>query len=172
MNTQMFPPASMVLLGTGPKYRAELCDKLDGVELLTDLAWADLEALSDYLKPYGVSAKTTIFREGDSGDFLCVLLKGKVRVYKEDMDARDAALVSTESAGRAIGEMALIDGEPRSATCVTVEDSELVLLTCEAFDRLCHEHPALAVKLLHRIARLLSRRLRSTSGRLVEYLDS
>ena len=160
MNTQMFPPASMILLGTGPKYRAELCDKLDGVELLSDLAWADLEALSNYLKPYGVSAKTTIF------------LKGKVRVYKEDMDARDAALVSTESAGRAIGEMALIDGEPRSATCVTVEDSELVLLTCEAFDRLCHQHPALAVKLLHRIAPLLSRRLRSTSGRLVEHLDS
>ncbi len=172
MNTQMFPPASMVLLGTGPKYRAELCDKLADVELLTDLAWADLEALSDYLKHYGVSAKTSLFRQGDSGDFLCVLLKGKVRVYKEGMDARDAVLVSTESAGRAIGEMALIDGEPRSASCVTVEDSELVLLTCKAFDRLCHQHPALAVKLLQRIARLLSRRLRSTSGRLVEHLET
>ncbi len=68
--------------------------------------------------------------------------------------------------------LALIDGEPRSATCVATEPSVLLALTQAGFQRLCEERPALALKLLTRIAKLMSRRLRQTSGRLVDYLDA
>jgi CRP-like cAMP-binding protein len=68
--------------------------------------------------------------------------------------------------------MALIDGEPRSATCITAMPCKLVILTKENFLRILAEQPGLGVKIVMKIARLLSQRLRKTSGMLVDYLEN
>jgi CRP/FNR family cyclic AMP-dependent transcriptional regulator len=159
----------MVLLGTGKNFHRELCNMMDGVDLFADFEWAEIEILADYLRPYSIVANDYLFREGDPGDFLCVLVQGKIRACKES-DSSHSVLISRESAGRCLGEMALIDNEPRSATCITEEDSVVALLTREAYQRLSRERPALALRLLQKIARLMSRRLRVTSGRLIEHL--
>jgi len=142
---------------------------LDRAELIADCDWCDIEGLAEYFQPYRVEDGCELFREGDAGNFLCVLVEGSVRAFKE-RDASEHVLVSTENAGRSIGEMALIDGEPRSATCISVGESTVLLLTRDAYQLLCRERPALALKLVHRIARLVSRRLRVTSGRLSAHL--
>ncbi len=72
--------------------------------------------------------------------------------------------------GRSIGEMSLIDREPRSASCKVIESATVLLLTREQFEKLSVEHASIALKLLMRITRLMSRRLRMTSGQLVEHL--
>jgi CRP-like cAMP-binding protein len=66
--------------------------------------------------------------------------------------------------------MALIDQERRSATCRAESDCELLTISTESLHKLSVEHPRLAYRFMFCLARLLSRRLRRTSGMLVEYL--
>ena len=162
---------TMRLLGSGRAYQQELMALMARVELLADLSGREPEMLSHYLQAYAADPGCVIFSEGDPGHYMCLLVSGRVKTYKES-DAEHQAEVANESRGRSIGEMALIDGEPRSATCVAAEPSVLLLLNQADFQRLGEERPALALKLLLRITKLMSRRLRLTSGRLVDYLDT
>ena len=164
-------PPAMRLLGSGRAYQPELLALMERVELLTNLSGRELELLSHHLQGFAAEPGCVIFREGDPGHYMCLLVSGRVTSYKES-DVEHRAQVADESRGRSIGEMALIDGEPRSATCVATEPSVLLLLSQSDFARLGEERPALALKLVLCIARLMSRRLRLTSGRLVDYLDS
>jgi len=162
-------PPSMRLLGSGAAFRNELLAMLEDVDLLSDLNWREIELLAGYMQAYQADPGCVIFREGDTGNYLCLLVCGRINVYKDDEAGRHA-MVAMEGHGRSIGEMALVDGEPRSATCETVEASTLLLLTRDAFLRLAEDRPALGFKVVHRIARLMSRRLRATSGKLVDFL--
>jgi CRP/FNR family transcriptional regulator, cyclic AMP receptor protein len=158
------------LIGSGPSFRQELCERLAECQMLADLPWADLETLAKYVQAYRAAAGGTIFGEGEAGDFLGFVLAGRVEIRKEDHDGV-AQVVGSIAAGRSLGEMAVIDGEKRSATCVAQGGEVLVaLLTKHSFDELLRAYPVLGNKLLLRIARLLSQRLRQTSGLLVDYL--
>ena len=68
--------------------------------------------------------------------------------------------------------MSLIDEEPRSAAAVAAEDTLLLILTQESFAQILHTYHALGVKLLMKITRMVSQRLRSTSGMLTDALES
>jgi CRP-like cAMP-binding protein len=163
--------AAMRLLGTGPAFRQQLLGMMAGVDMLSDLDRREMEIVAQNLQVFEAEPGCVIFNEGEPGNFMCLLVSGKVKTYKES-EQDHAAEVAIESHGRSVGEMALIDGEPRSATCIAVEASVLLLLTKQGFQQLANQHAALALKLLMRITRLMSRRLRLTSGRLVDYLDS
>ena len=163
--------ASKRLAGSGPGYRAALCEMLDGSELFGGLPWSEIATLATCVTAHDAEPGHVLFREGTPGDTLYVLIRGLVETRKDD-GSLHAMLIATERGGRSIGEMALIDGEPRSASCVVTEPSTLLALTRQSFKRLADQHPALALRVTQRIARLMSRRLRSTSGRLVEFLDS
>jgi CRP-like cAMP-binding protein len=165
------PVPAMRLLGSGRAYQPELQTMIARVDLLADLSGREPEMLSHYLQAFAADTGCVIFREGDPGHYMCLLASGRVKTYKES-DIEHRAEVASESRGRSIGEMALIDGEPRSATCIATEPSVLLVLSRTDFQRLGAERPALALRLLLRITRLMSRRLRLTSGRLVDYLDS
>ena len=159
----------MKLLGSGASFRAELLGLLENVELLEGLTWREIEQLGTFLQAYEAEPGCIVFREGEPGSYLCLLVRGTVKTSKHGNEGE--ALVAFEGKGRSIGEMALIDGEPRSASCEVTEHAALLLLTRSAFVRLCDQYPALGCKLVLRIARLMSRRLRVTSGRLIDYLE-
>ncbi len=159
----------MRLLGSGAAFRHELLALLENVDLLEGLSWRETGQLGAYLQAYEAEPGCVVFHEGEAGTYLCLLVRGTVKTSKHGNDGE--ALVAVEGKGRSIGEMALIDGEPRSASCAVTETATLLLLTRAAFERLCEQHPALGCKLVLRIARLMSRRLRITSGRLIDYLD-
>lgn len=148
----------------------EVGDMLDGTVMFKDFGWPQIEKLSAYLHLYRATPGTVLFHEGDQGDFMCVVLKGKLEILKRDTQHEDK-VVSTVLAGRCLGEMALVDSEPRSATAVVVEKAILAVLTQEGFSAIRQDQPALAVQLLLKIAQLISQRLRLTSGVLVDYLD-
>ena len=162
---------SLRLLGAGRGYLHELLALIARVELLTDFDGREAELLAQYVHAYAAEPGCVIFREGEPGHYMCLLASGRVATYKES-DLAHAAQMADERRGRSVGEMALIDGEPRSATCVATEPTVLLLLNQANFERLGMERPALALKLVLRIAKLMSRRLRLTSGRLVDYLDA
>lgn len=144
---------------------------LEKAQMFKDLEWALIEALSGYVQIYRAPPGAVLFREGDKGDFMCILLEGKLEVHKED-NRRIDKTVSTVFPGRSLGEMTIVDGEPRSATAVAVAQSTLAVLTQENFMLIMRDKPALSAKLLFKIAQLLSQRLRLTSGILVDYLES
>ena len=82
----------------------------------------------------------------------------------------DRALAEIDS-GKAFGEMSLIDGEPRSASAKAAEATTVLTIDKHSFIRLIDEHPRLGVKLIVKLARRISRALRQTNIRLVEFLD-
>ena len=101
---------------------------------------------------------------------MCLLVEGSVAIVKRDSSGQEKTL-ATVGPGKTFGEMSLIDGERRSATAIALEDSRVVVLTEENFNRLSYRHPRLGVALLLKMARLMSQRLRNTSVMLVDFLD-
>lgn len=158
------------LLGAGSAFHEEFCGLLEGTRIFNDFDWQEIEALSTYMQAYRAAPNATLFREGDRGDYMCLILGGQVNILKEAHDSEDK-IVSSVDTGKTLGEMSMVDGEPRSATAVTADDTTLAILTRASFNRLIQDKPALGVKILMKVARLLSQRLRRTSGILVDYLE-
>jgi CRP-like cAMP-binding protein len=79
-------------------------------------------------------------------------------------------IIASLTRGRSIGEMAIIDDYPRSATIKAWANSTLVTLTREGFEQILDQHSAIGIKLLKEISRLLSMNLRRTSSQLADYL--
>lgn len=159
------------ILGSGIATSDRIATMLEGAHMLKDLDWPQVVSLASYIQLYRATPGTVLFREGERGDFMCIVLEGKLEIHKED-NQRVEKTVSTVLPGRSLGEMTIVDGEPRSATAVVVQTSMLAVLSQKNFKRIMEEKPALSAKLLLEIARLLSQRLRLTSGILVDYLES
>lgn len=143
---------------------------LEATRLFGDLGTRELEVLSEYLEAWRVEAGECLFREGQRGDALAVVVAGRVEILKDDGNGRLLPVASLTT-GKALGEMALVDGEPRSATAVMAETGTLIVLTLAEFDRLLLNRPVLAFRILKKITRALSQKLRQTTGQLVDHLN-
>lgn len=97
------------------------------------------------VRPYARGA--TILRRGDPGTGMVVVLQGRVRVGVTSEEGREMTL-GILGPGDALGEMALIDGQERSADAVALEDSSVLLLERGKFLRLLRETPDLSLRLL------------------------
>jgi CRP-like cAMP-binding protein len=144
---------------------------LEGTKWVNGLSGKEVETFSRYLHLCTAEEGTVIVREGSTEAYLCLLVDGKVSVIKEG-DGGTSKQLGSIGAGKTFGEMSLIDGEPRSASVVAEERSTLVVLTGDGLSRLSLEVPRLGFKVLLKISKLLSQRLRQTSGALVDQLGS
>lgn len=151
-------------LGCTPARKAEM---LESTQWLSTLEWKQLEALAAYFDAYELAAETEIFREGDAGAYMAVVVSGVVQLVKEDSRGREKVL-GTISSGKTLGELALIDGSPRSARAIASGAVTLLVLTREKFEVLIKDRPSLGVELLLWLCRLTSQRLRQTSGKWVD----
>lgn len=146
----------------------KIADLLDGLDLLQDFSYRELETLGQYFRQTSAAAGQVIFKEGDPGDFMLILVEGRISIYKTGESG--SHLLSYEGRGRVVGEMALLDREKRSAQCVADTACELLTIDHAGLERLAEKHPLLAYRFMFSLARLLSKRLRRTSGILAEYL--
>jgi CRP/FNR family transcriptional regulator, cyclic AMP receptor protein len=151
-----------------PPMTSRIADLIDGLEFFQGFAYRELETVSRYLSYRTADKAEIIFNEGDPGTYMLILIEGRVSILKAGEHGRH--LLSYEGRGRIVGDMALIDRELRSATCVAETECEFLSLNHEGLDRLAVEHPGLAYRFMFCLARLLSRRLRRTSGVLAEHL--
>jgi CRP-like cAMP-binding protein len=101
---------------------------------------------------------TVIFRKGDAGTNLCAVCTGSVRISVPSEQGQDA-IFNVIPPGEIFGEIALLDGGPRTADAVAIEDSELLVIERRDFIPLVREHPELAMKLIE----MVCARLRRTS---------
>lgn len=160
----------LVPLAAGAAHRQRLCDMLVTSNLFGDLSRENLETLAKYVRAFTAAKDTPIFLEGRYAGFMCIIVKGKVKIYRDSGGGRTVLLAEAD-AGSSLGEMSIIDGLPHSATAVAVEEVALITMTRADFTRLVDDNPRLATKILWRFTRLMSQRLRNTSGMLVDSLD-
>ena len=146
----------------------DIADVLDGLELFMGFAYPELKVTGRYLTRVTKQAGEVVFREGEPGTYMLILVEGRLSVFKGGETGNH--LLCHEGRGRIVGEMALLDQERRSATCVA--DTECVMLTLDndGLKNMATDYPLLAYRFMFSLAKLLSRRLRRTSGMLVEFL--
>jgi CRP/FNR family cyclic AMP-dependent transcriptional regulator len=97
-----------------------------------------------------------IFREGDPGKHMYVILDGAVEIRKRTGEKSSRTMITLKK-GDIFGEMAVVEGKPRSATAIAATDCRLLRLDEEAFYDLVLKNPDFAVKMI----KTLSSRLRS-----------
>lgn len=136
-------------------------DTLARVDLFSNLDKKELQALGSSCQERKYSAGTTLFSQGDTGVGLYILTGGKVRIIQATNPDRAEEEIATIGTGDVLGEMALLDDLPRSATATAVEDVTALLLPVWEFRSTLQSHPTIALKLLS----VLSRRLRKAENR-------
>lgn len=161
-------------LGNGTKVDLTLLEKsnlIDTTQWANEFSFPQVKRLAACMDVHRVPPQTVLFYEGDKSSYMVLIVKGQVHVVKFDSQ-RTPKRIATLGPGKTIGEMSIIDGEPRSASAVSVSDATLLVMTTENFHRLMDEWPRVAVVLVQKIAKLMSQYLRQTSGRLIDHLSN
>ena len=158
-------------LGEAAGFAEKLRALIPKCALLENFSAAEVRMLAQFMDVYRAAPAEEVIREGDGGDFMLMILEGRVEVRKLDQwnTPRELAVVE---AGKTLGEMSMIDGEARFATCVATEATLIAVLDRESLARIIVEQPLLGAKILMERVLMLSQRLRATSDRLVGRLDA
>ncbi len=157
-------------LGDATKFSPQTHALIPQCDLLENFSPAEVRLLAHFMDVYQAPAGTEIIREGEGGDFMLMLIEGKVEVLKRDR-WNVPQMIAMVDAGTTLGEMSMIDGESRFATCIAAEPTVLAVLDRENLARIIVEQPMLGAKILMELVLMLSQRLRSTSARLLDMMD-
>ena len=136
-------------------------DTLARVDLFSSLDKKELQALSKSCQERKYSAGTALMKQGDTGVGLYVIISGHVKTTLAKNPDRAEVDLGTYGPGSVLGEMALLDDLPRSATITAVDDVTALLLPVWEFRTTIRSHPEIALKLLA----VLSRRLRKVESK-------
>ena len=150
--------------------------------LLEDFTLDELASVGQAMRRIEAAPGQRLIEEGESGDWMLLVLQGTVDVTKQIM-RHDAHGLSTAEplevsrlavvrAGATLGEMSMLDSEPRNASCSAIDAVHAAILTRAAVGELIRAQPAVGAKLLVKITQLLAQRLRNTSAKLVKEVAS
>lgn len=146
----------------------QLIEFLMDAPMFGDLGTSELSELVGALQVRHHAAGDYVFREGDAGDAWYVLYEGEVEVVKEVQGA--ARVIAILGRRACFGEMAILDGSPRSASVRATQPVTALRFPRASFTRLLTDGNLGAYKLVHQIALVLVSRQRRTTSRLVEAL--
>lgn len=135
---------------------------------LAQLELEDALIVIDAMEPAFVRAGLILMEQDEANDtdYMALVLEGEVRAESGTGVTGEEIVVSVIGPGSLIGEMGLLDGAPRSATCTALTDLKLATLSREALMSLIDSHPTVASRLLLAISKGLSDRLRDSNRRL------
>lgn len=135
---------------------------------LAQLELDDALIVIDAMEPAFVRAGLILMEQDEANDtdYMALVLEGEVRAESGTGVTGEEIVVSVIGPGSLIGEMGLLDGAPRSATCTALTDLKLATLSREALMSLIDSYPTVAARLLLAISKGLSDRLRDSNRRL------
>ena len=138
---------------------------LSRTPLFAKLSPQECSILASYCEIKNVGAGQKLFSEGDFGDAMYILKAGVLEIFKKDLlgDVRIAEI----RPGGLVGEMALVDGKPRSANVRAADSTRLLSLSRASYNDLKKVHPQVATKFQDELLLLISSRLRQTTEKLV-----
>lgn len=127
----------------------------------------ELDIISRHMNYTEILRGDYLFSEGDKGDYMCFVVRGLLDVLKKTSNG-DYRVIARLGKGNTIGEMAIIDKSPRSASVIARQPTVVIILTKKGFDILTQKYPVLGVTLLKKIMRLLSLNMRRTTSKLAD----
>lgn len=138
---------------------------------LMQLTKQEAKVVVSYMLPRKIVSGTTFIREGTKDDtgYMILLLEGEVTVENIVVSRKSPVTVTVLGPGSLIGEMGLLDGQARLASCIASTDVRCAVLSRSALEKLSQEQPETACKLLLAISSRISERLRETSEKLKMY---
>jgi len=170
--------AGLTVVGHCAKLSAYSADLLNTSPLLQDMSPQEVDMLGQSMLLIRAEAGQALIKEGEVGEWMLLLLKGTVDVTKKvDQPAQEGEKPITSSRiaviqhGASVGEMSMLDSEPRYATCTAIEAVEAGVLGRREIGLLIRDHPAVGAKLLVKMTQLMAQRLRNTSNQLVKLLQ-
>ena len=125
---------------------------LKAADIFSSIPDAVLAHIASIGEDVDVAEKETFIRKGEIGDCMYIIREGRVSVHDETTKFAELG------AGQVVGEMAVLDPEPRSAFVTAVEETSLLKIEKDAFDSVMVDHPGIARGVIH----VLCNRLRST----------
>jgi CRP/FNR family cyclic AMP-dependent transcriptional regulator len=151
------------------------CPFTKKIFIFQDLDKEEVEHMVSRSHLLELPAGTVILNEGEEGDSMFVMCQGEVEITKrltlelEEDTPKERVMIRLKAEdGVSFGEMALLENEARSATVTALTDCSLMQLPREEFLALVQQNPQTGVKILMRLAQLLSRHLRKTNQDVVK----
>ena len=158
-------------IGRASEFNDEIHTLMARTPLFSGLDVDETRKLGAFMYVYEAPPGVTIISEGEAGDYMMLLMSGMIDVLRRNR-YNYPSRIAVAHPGHALGEMSMFDGEPRFASCVTLEHARIAVLTRDALMLVLNDQPTLGNKILLKLVQLLSERLRQTSAKLVSYLEA
>ncbi len=142
---------------------------LEKTKWASEFSWDHIRKICNYIHPVSAKKGSIVFKEGIRDESLGIIVKGSIHIFKQS--GNETKRIATLRNSMTFGEMALLDGEPRSATGVAAEDTIIFFISKKSLLNLSEDHPKLGLQILWKISKLMSQHLRSTTGMLVDYME-
>jgi len=149
-------------------WEGTLLNSRDEGSLFRFLDPGQIETVVDYLDTLHLPAGTVLFHEGDKGDFFGILSSGRLEVKKKTEFEGNQILMAVLTKGAFIGELSMVDDQPRGATVRAIEPTDMYVMRRDRFQDLITEHPQIGISIYQAISRILSVRLRVLAERFSE----
>jgi len=168
-NDNLYP--DLENLGAATDFIDEIFTIMEQISLFGEFDLAQVEQLSAYMECFGAPGGATLLNEGEEGDYLLLILTGSVDVHKST-PGQGTKLIATVGPGGILGEMSLVDGQKRNASCITREPSDFAVLRRGALNVLLKRSPDLGVRFLLVLLTEMTRRLREANDRLLPFIST
>jgi CRP/FNR family transcriptional regulator, cyclic AMP receptor protein len=162
--------AKLERVGDGATIAGEIFGLVGKSQFFAEFSQDDISILAAYMEVYRAQPGEILIREGDEGDFMVLIVDGEVDILKKSHRAEQQHMTSA-GPGMTLGEMSMIDGEPRFATCMASQPTTFAVLTRDNMAKIILDHPGLGSKILVKMVTMLSLRLRQTSARLLRVME-
>ncbi|MBK8117796.1 MAG: cyclic nucleotide-binding domain-containing protein [Sulfuritalea sp.] len=171
MMTKIAQIPNVEFLGDALPFVGRIREIIEAIHLFEDFEADELEGLARYMRCYRAPPGSEVICEGEDGDFMLLLLDGNAEIVKKDVRGLPQ-IMARAGPGKTLGEMSLIDGAPRFASCIALDAIEFAVLDRETLSRIIAEEPRIGVKLMTELLMLLNQRLRSVTARLLDCMEA
>ncbi len=137
-------------------------DSLKSCFLFKEMSDAEVNMLAELFVEKRLNEGMTVFIEHMPGESLYLIQAGTIRISKMISEGDEKTLVIL-GPDDVFGEMAILDGAPRSATARVIEEARLLSLRKADFEALCEKNPSLGLRLMRNIVRVFSQRIRENN---------
>lgn len=157
-------------LGGGNEFADEIFGLVGRSQFFAEFTREDIALLSGCMDVYRAQPGQTLIREGAIGDHMLIVIRGEVDIHKKNL-LDEPQLLTSATPGMTLGEISMIDGEPRFATCTALRETVFGVLSRDDMVKILLEKPSLGAKILINLVTMLSHRLRQTSAKLLQHMS-
>lgn len=157
-------------LGGASGFVDEVMEAINKEVLFDEFYHYEIEELCQFMHCFSAPAGTVLLQEGEEGDHLVLILSGEVIVRKDDLAGKAHSLAMVGE-GNILGEMSLVDGERRFASCVAAETTRFAVMSKSDLNEIMALHSRLANKFLTMLLQMMVARLRDMGVRAISPLS-